>query len=139
MTETSSLFSALSVQDNAIDIHLKMIEEQTTVNLYRLELHDLHDIISPDICNQLINNAHKKSQIINSKLDLLQAFFTTEHNANTACVSYFHDKRNVPVLHVHTSKQITYIEERENSVKLRIKIVFGLSIPRENCLAITGD
>ena len=96
-------------RDSAIAIHLKKIEQLITVNLYRLELHDLHENISPELCNQLLYNTHKKSEKIISKLDLLQAFISHEHQATTARLSYFNDKRGQPTLHIHTTKQQVHL------------------------------
>ena len=96
-------------RDNAITLHLKLIENQTTVNLYRLELHNLNDDISPEICNELLSTTHKSSKIITSKLDLLQAFFSNEFQATTATVSSFYDKRGKPKLHVNTTKQQVHL------------------------------
>ena len=96
-------------RDSAIAIHLQKIEQQFTVNLYRLELHDLDENISPEICNQLLYTTHKKSEIIISKLNLLQAYFNKEHHATSARLSYFTDKRDQPTLHIHTTKQQVHL------------------------------
>ena len=90
-------------RDSAIKLHLELIESQTTVNLFRLDLHDLRANVSHDLCAQLLLSTHKKSQFINTKLDLLQAYFQTEHKASTARLSYFRDKRGQEVLHIHTN------------------------------------
>ena len=90
-------------RDSAITIHLKKIEQLITVNLYRLDIHDLNENISPEICNQLLYSTHKKSEKIVTKLDLLQAFISHEHHATTARLSYFNDKRGQPTLHIYTT------------------------------------
>ena len=82
-----------------------MIENQKTVNLFCLDLHELRETVSPELCTQLLFSTHKKSQLINSKLDLLQAFFTNKYKATNARLSYFRDRRNKSVLHIHTTTQ----------------------------------
>ena len=89
----------------AIELHLKKISNLTTVNLYKLKLHDLEEDISPDVCTNLLERSHKNCKLINSKQDLLQAYISCEHQATSARLSCFTDRNNNPILKIHSEKK----------------------------------
>ena len=109
-------------RDLAIDLHSRMIESQTTVNLYRLQLFDLEETMSPELCTQLIVTSHKNCQLINSKLDLLQAYFNKEQQATSAHLAYFTNRNGNPTLHIHTNKHLPNPTSRRSNTSGQLPV-----------------